>query len=505
MIKHFTLLALLCISYISKADGLVGDFISGIFSEKKQNDVYSSSFLEENIENSESHKINRDMIPEDWLPSVVEKLLPTVVNISIQQKQEIVDSDSSYYHFPGGDILREFREFFEKSDPFGQLERNSKPSFNLGSGAIIHPSGIILTSAHLIGNYDSIKVTTLDGQKFQAELMGMDTETDVAVLKINSDKDLPYASLAPDIDNLKIGQKTIAIGNPLGLCSSVTSGVVSATNRVINSSRVDFIQTDAAINKGSSGGPLFNQYGEIIGTNTAIYTSSGGNIGIGFATPISITKPVIESIVHNGKFEYGWIGIAMQQITEEIGQSLGLDTSEGVIISQIVKGSPAEAAGLMVGDVVTKIDKNVIKTTREFQKYIYKTDIGQSITLELLRKGQVKSIPIKIQKKTSEISESDKLSVYKISGISVTNLSEKNRAKFQISNDIKGVLISQVKDFSFLRPGDVILSVANTDVSDISKFISVIEKEKENSSKSVLLFVRREDFNFFTALPLNKE
>ncbi len=438
---------------------------------------------------------------DEWLPDLVESLLPTVVNISILHKPNNDSSSSNLYYFPGGDILKEFRDFFERSDPFGGGKQNKSPSSSLGSGVIINSSGVILTSAHLIGNYQEINITTLDGKKYAAEVVGLDAETDVAVLKINSDTPLPYANMGSS-DDLRVAQTTIAIGNPFGLGSTVTLGVISATNRDINSSRVEFIQTDAAINQGNSGGPLFNKNGEVIGTNSSIYTITGGNLGIGFAIPIDISKPIIEMLIRDGKVMHGWLGITMQEVTEEISKSLDQERPFGIIVSQTIKGSPAEKAGLKIGDVILKINDITIENPRHVQKLVYKMNVGDKIKLTILRNGTKKNISLTIDQKSVR-DDLDQYSheVYDLNGIEVIDISENLRHKLNI-NDTKGVLVQSAPNSKFLKRGDIIFNAANSEIDSVKKLKSVVESEKKKGSNSILLWINRSGINIFTAISL---
>ncbi len=295
------------------------------------------------------------------LADLVEELIPAVVNISSEQiiKQEN-NSRTRVPSMPGNNFFDDFREFFERFDQFF-MDRG--PSVNkevvlLGSGFIIDKGGTIVTNYHVIKNAQDITVTMNDNTYFKAEVSGYDAKTDLAVLKIKADKDLPFVAFG-DSDKARVGDTVIAIGNPFGLGGSVSTGIISARSRDISIGTMnEFIQTDAAINRGNSGGPLFDLNGKVIGINTAIYSpsESGGNVGIGFAIPSNLAMSIIDTLKSGKKIKHGWLGVQVQPITKEFAESLGLKDIKGALVASIVKDSPAEKGGIKVGDILLEFD-----------------------------------------------------------------------------------------------------------------------------------------------------
>jgi serine protease Do len=294
---------------------------------------------------------------------LAEKLMPSVVNISATTIVE-TRSQEFPFQFPPGSPFEEFFKDFQQNQ--GPQKRKSTA---LGSGFVIKENGTVITNNHVIQNAEGIFVKFTDGKEYEAKLIGTDPVSDIAVLKIQSDKKFPAVNFA-NSDEAKVGDWVIAIGNPFGLGGTVTQGIVSAINRDINMGRYDnFIQTDASINQGNSGGPLFNMDGEVLGINTAIFSNSGGSVGIGFAIPSNFAKNVIDQLIKFGETKRGWLGVRIQTVTKEIADSLGLKEATGALITDINKGSPADKAGLNSGDIIIEFNGNKVKTTRDLQRY----------------------------------------------------------------------------------------------------------------------------------------
>jgi len=336
---------------------------------------------------------NEALSLENAFISVSKKAGPAVVSISTK----ITSSDSGQYFyspFGGGDF---FERFFK--DFFGEIPKREFKSMGLGSGIIIDPDGYILTNEHVIHNADKITVTLSDGGKFPAALVGKDYRSDIAVLKIKAQKKLPFVKLG-DTKNVKIGQWAIAIGNPFGFAvnspkPTITVGVVSALHRSLPATEyrgriyTDLIQTDAAINPGNSGGPLLNLKGEVIGINVAIYTTSGGYQGIGFAIPIDQAKYVLDKLLKGEEVEYGWLGIQIQDLSRELADYWGIPDHKGALVVKTIKGGPADNAGIKEGDVIRKLDGSEIENTEDLMNKVMHTKVGKSVDCEIIRDKKI--------------------------------------------------------------------------------------------------------------------
>lgn len=335
---------------------------------------------------------------------LAEQLSPAVVNISISQviapqSLEIpgIPEDSPLNNF--------FDEFFEQ-----QMKAGPQRVQSLGSGFLIDPSGVVITNNHVIEGADSIEITFTDGKTLPATLVGSDPKTDLAVLRVESDEALPYVGFG-DSDKLRVGDWVMAIGNPFGLGGSVTAGIVSALNRDIHAGNYDdFIQTDAAINRGNSGGPLFNLDGEVVGVNSAIISPSGASVGIGFAVPASTAKPVVEQLLKYGETRRGWIGVRIQTVTPDIAESVGLGPVRGALIAGLTEGGPAAAAGLQPGDVVLAFDRHPIATMRDLPRIVAAAEIGSTVELQIFRDGETLTRRIEIAQLTDDVEARSKVS-----------------------------------------------------------------------------------------------
>ncbi len=325
----------------------------------------------------------------DTISDVAEKVIDAVVNISTSQKVET--RNSPLPQLPNDPQLDElFRDFFNRrgqGDPQNR-ERGPRRVNSLGSGFIIDPSGIVVTNNHVISEADEITVILNDGARLKAEIIGRDQKTDMALLRVKPDKPLKAVKFG-DSEKLRLGEWVIAIGNPFSLGGSVTAGIVSARNRDINSGPYDnYIQTDAAINRGNSGGPLFNLDGEVVGVNTAIISPSGGSIGIGFAVPSKTAMPVIDQLKQFGETRRGWLGVRIQQVTDEIAESLKVAPPRGALVAGVDDKGPAKPAGIEPGDVIVKFDGKDIKEMRDLPRVVADTPVGKQVPVVVIRKGK---------------------------------------------------------------------------------------------------------------------
>ena len=461
--------------------------------------------------------------PESFAP-LAEQLSPAVVNISTtQQLKRPTADDLPVPQLPPGSPFEEwFKDFFDKQDQQGKPRRVT----SLGSGFIIDPKGVIVTNTHVISDADEIEVTLTDGTKYPAELLGRDEKTDIAVLQVKPNKDLPFVNFG-DSGVLKVGDWVMAIGNPFGLGGTVTAGIVSARNRDINAGPYDdFIQTDAAINRGNSGGPLFNMDGEVIGVNTAIISPTGGSIGIGFAVPSEMVKGVVAQLRQYGETRRGWIGVRIQTITDEIAQGLGAGTSKGALIAEVTADGPAAKAGLEAGDLITKFDNRAVPDMRTLPRIVAETEIGRTVPVEAVRKGEVKTFQVtlgrleendKAETKTSTNEETPESTVTSTQvetlGLSLAILNDELRQKYQVPADVKGVVIIDIKEDSpagyaasegRVRKGDVIEEVQQEAVGAPDDVSTKVKKVVDAKGKVVLLLLNRAGDRSFAALRLDQ-
>jgi serine protease Do len=455
----------------------------------------------------------------DNIADIAERVIDAVVNISTSQKVETRNTPMP--QMPNDPQLDElFRDFFNRrgqGDPQNR-ERGPRRVNSLGSGFIIDPSGIVVTNNHVISEADEITVILNDGARLKAELIGKDQKTDIALLKVKPDKPLKAVKFG-DSEGLRLGEWVIAIGNPFSLGGTVTAGIVSARNRDINSGPYDnYIQTDAAINRGNSGGPLFNLDGEVVGINTAIISPSGGSIGIGFAVPSKTATPVIDQLRQFGETRRGWLGVRIQQVTDEIAESLKISPPRGALVAGVDDKGPAKPAGIEPGDVIIKFDGKDIKEMRDLPRVVADTPVGKRTPVIIIRKGkeETKTVTLgrledgeKLAAVTSKSDDApDKSVVKKTLGIELANMSDDLRKRYKIKDTVKGVVITGVDAGSpaadkRLSPGDVIVEIAQEAVASADDLQTKIDKLKKDGRKSALLLVAGADGELrFVALSL---
>jgi len=381
-----------------------------------------------------------------------------------------------------------FKDFFERF--FGdQIPRDFRQQ-SLGSGFVIDKDGFILTNNHVVENTEEIKVKLADKREYDAKIVGRDTKTDLALIRIESDHPLVPLTLG-DSDKLYVGDWVIAIGNPFGLEATVTAGIVSAKYRDIGAGSYDnFIQTDASINPGNSGGPLLNTAGEVVGINTAILSRSGGSVGIGFAIPINMAKDLLPQL-KKGKVVRGWLGVMIQKITPDLKEKLGLKDEKGALVADVTAGGPAEEAGIKRGDVIVSFDGEDIKEMHDLPYIVASTPVGKKVTLELIRKGKKKSLQVK----TGELKEEDESPVVSEAspnlGLMVKEVTPELARNFGLSETM-GLVVVQVESNSpageaGMRPGDIILEVDQISMKDLAQFNRKIEKYKAGDTILFLL------------------
>ena len=426
---------------------------------------------------------------------LAEKSMPSVVNISATTVVE-TRSQPFPFQFPPGSPFEEFFKDFDQNR--GPQKRRSTA---LGSGFVIKDNGTVITNNHVIQNAEGIFVKFTDGKEYEAKLIGTDPVSDIAVLKIQSNKKFPAVKFA-DSDKAKVGDWVLAIGNPFGLGGTVTQGIISAINRDINMGRYDnFIQTDASINQGNSGGPLFNMDGEVLGINTAIFSNSGGSVGIGFAIPANFAKNVIDQLIKYGETKRGWLGVRIQTVTKEIADSLGLNETIGALVTDVNKNSPADKAGLQQGDIITEFNGQKVKTMRDLPRLVGEAEVGKPAKLKIWRKKRfiTKTVVLGRLEDTAEfkpkkIPTKSKEQTLKILGIDIRNINDddaKNRSKLI---DKSGVIIKKIDpngamSLLAVRPGDAIVALQNTPIKNARDFEKKLKKQISSGSKSILLTI----------------
>ncbi len=440
---------------------------------------------------------------------LAEDLLDAVVNISTSQNVGGSSREVPLPEVPEGSPFEEFfDDFFNQNPnaPGGPPNRLPRRVQSLGSGFVVDPAGIIITNNHVIEGADEIIANFPDGSKLTAELIGRDEKTDIAVLRVSppEGKTLKSVQFGPS-NTLRVGDWVMAIGNPFGLGSTVTVGIVSAQNRDINSGPYDnYIQTDAAINRGNSGGPLFNMEGEVVGINTAIISPSGGSIGIGFAIPSETASAVVNQLIEFGETRRGWLGVNIQQVTDDLAESLGLERARGALVAGVTDNGPAAAAEIKPGDVIVEFDGRPIGEMRELPRLVANTQIGREVSVRLIRKGEEMEVKVTLGRleeaeglevaSTSEDEPADPQPTEQVLGMTLKELDPASRETFQIKPDVEGVLVSNVADGSAaaekrIQPGDTIVEVAQEGVSTPEDVAKAVQDLKEKGRKSALLLL----------------
>ena len=455
----------------------------------------------------------------DGIADVAEKVIDAVVNISTSQT---VDANKggggggnerqATPQLPPGSPFEEFFDDFFKNrrgGPGGGSkggEMQPRKTNSLGSGFIIDTSGVVVTNNHVIADADEINVIMNDGTKIKAELVGVDKKTDIAVLKFKPVKPLVAVKFG-ESDKLRLGEWVIAIGNPFSLGGSVTAGIVSARNRDISQGPYDsYIQTDASINRGNSGGPLFNLEGEVVGVNTLIISPTGGSIGLGFAVPSKTVIGVVNQLREFGELRRGWLGVRIQQVTDEIAESLNIKPARGALVAGIDDKGPAKPAGIEPGDVVVKFDGKDVKDPKDLSRVVADTAVGKEVEVVVIRKGaeETKKVTLgrledneKAQQaaaKTKDEPAAEKPVTQKVLGLDLAALSKDLRGKYKIKESVKGVVITGVDGASDaaekrLSAGDVIVEVAQEAVTNTADVKKRVDQIKKDGRKSVLLMV----------------
>jgi serine protease Do len=449
---------------------------------------------------------------------VVQAVQPAVVNISTMTKARGEEGPGRDFQFrfdlpedsPFQEFFKQFEEQFrDRGDDRGEFRREGQ-----GSGFIIDPEGYVVTNNHVVDGAETVTVTMNNGDEYTAEVVGTDGKTDLALLKIATDKQLPALHWG-DSDRVRVGDWVLAVGNPFGLGGTVTAGIVSARERNINAGPFDeFLQVDAPINQGNSGGPLFDPDGGVIGVNTAIFSPSGGSVGIGFAIPSSIAKGVIEQLRETGTVERGWLGVQIQLVTPEIASAVGLDSDKGALVASVQPDSPASKAELQQGDVILKVDGQDVAEMKQLPRIIAGLSSGHDAQLTVWRDGKEVSVPVTIgqmeQDQVASVDTVDPEAEAETSsslGAELTALTPDVIEEFGLPEGTSGVVVVSVEPDSIaaehgLRPGDIIESVSKTKVKTVDDVERLLAEAKEAKQEAVLLLVNRGGTSMYVAVKI---
>jgi len=431
-------------------------------------------------------------LPNEGFTAVVKESMPAVVNISTTRVVKSQDAspfmnDPFFKQFFGDEFSRQF-----------QVPKSRRESA-LGSGVIVDKRGYIITNNHVIAKADEIKVVLNDKREFKAKLIGTDPKTDVAVIKISGDN-LPVLPWG-DSDNLQVGEYVLAIGNPFGLSQTVTMGIVSATGRanVGIADYEDFIQTDAAINPGNSGGALVNAKGQLVGMNTAIFSRSGGYMGIGFAVPSNMAHKVMESLIKSGKVTRGWLGVSIQGMDEDLAKHFGLKSAEGVLVNEVMDGTPAAKGGVKEGDVIVAFDGKDTPDPTTLRNIVAETKVGKSVQMKVIRDGKSKMLTIAVAEQPKNLAETEKPEMENdtgtiLKGVEVQDMNEQIAQQLGLPKMTAGVVVTNVTvgtpaERAGLMSGDVILQVNNKRIRNVKDFRTAVESA--NKKKGFLLLINR--------------
>jgi serine protease Do len=436
-------------------------------------------------------------VPTTFAP-IARAARPAVVNVSTTQT---IHTQGFQGFSPGP---------FGEQDPFFQFFRHFFPQMPrnftqraLGSGVIIDQAGYIVTNAHVVKNADKIVVKLEDKREFNAKVVGIDEKTDVALLKIHSPGDLTVATLG-DSDAMHVGDWVVAIGNPFGLSETVTAGIISAKGRVIGEGPYDdFIQTDASINPGNSGGPLLNLQARVIGINSAIYSRSGGNIGIGFAIPINLVKSVVEQLKAHGKVVRGWLGVAIQDVTPDLAHSFGLKEAEGALVGDVTAGGPAARAGFERGDVIIDYNGTHISEAHQLPTLVAETPVGKTVPVTIMRNGHTKTLSVKVGEMPSAAASAPAEQATADWGLTVADITADLAQQFNLGQGTRGVVVTAVAsnspaDAAGIQPGDVITEANHQTVHNVSDYRKAVASA--GKAQQLLLLVQRQGQAFFVAL-----
>lgn len=439
---------------------------------------------------------------------VAERVSPAVVNVTVVSEPTAETPRMVHPGIPEGTPMDEFfRKFFEQPGMSGQRRAQGA-----GSGFVIDPSGLVVTNNHVIDGASEVTVTLNDGAKYKATVVGRDDKTDIALLKIDAGRPLPHVDLG-DSGTARVGDWVLAVGNPFGLGGSVNAGIVSARGRDIHSGPYDdYIQIDAPINRGNSGGPLFDAYGRVIGVNTAIYSPTGGNVGIGFAIPAETVRTVVADLRTNGRVERGWLGLQIQPVTEELAAGLGLKDTSGVLVADVLRDGPAAGTDLKPGDVILSTDGQPLRDYKDLPKRVAAIKAGTRMTLDVMRAGQ----PVQVAIVVGRMPEGDTLAQTANPsaaetgqarlGLALAPLTAELRRDRGLSGDSTGVVVTRVEpgspaDQAGIEAGSLISMVGGTPVATPDQVVAAVRAAAEAKREAVVLRVEKDGKHRFVAVP----
>lgn len=433
---------------------------------------------------------------------LVEKVSPAVVSIRVVEEETVASADIPDLPFPPGSPFEKFFKQLQPKGPDGKpLKRKAMAQ---GSGFFVSADGYVVTNNHVVQNGKEITVVLTDGTEMKATLVGRDQKTDLALIKVKVTKPMPYVAFG-DSDRLRVGDWVLAVGNPFGLGGTVTSGIVSARGREIGAGPYDdFLQIDASINRGNSGGPTFDIHGNVIGVNTAIYSPTGGSVGIGFAIPSNIAARVVAQLKEHGKVTRGWLGVSIQPVDADLAASLSLDKPKGALVAEVTAGSPAEKAGIQPGDVITRVNGKDMADVRDVSRTVADLRPGTNAAIDIWRDGRARSIKAAIAifpDKIEMASAGDKSAP---SGETATQ-----SLGLALGQSADGVVVQSVDPNSEaaekgIQPGDIIVKVSGKDVKTPADVVEGVRQAKKADKSSVLLLLRSQDQQRFVALTIKK-
>jgi len=448
----------------------------------------------------------------DSFADLVQQVSPSVVMITTSTM--VSEPANPGPNFPEGspfsDLFKDFNMPGGPNAPQGPTRQHRADA--LGSGFVISEDGYIVTNNHVIENADEISIEFFDGSKKDAKLIGTDPKTDIALLKVESDKPLPFVQFG-DSDQMRVGDWVMAMGNPLGQGFSVSAGIVSARNRELSGTYDDYLQTDAAINRGNSGGPLFNMDGQVVGVNTAILSPNGGSIGIGFSMASNVVSKVIDQLKQYGETRRGWLGVKIQEVTPDMAEAMGLAKPEGALVSEVPDG-PAKAAGMLAGDVITSFDGGEVKDTKDLVRRVADAPVGQAVRVTVMRGGKQETLLVTLGRRELAEGEAVPAAVTKptdtegqVLGMTVTPLTDELISELGLQPGQQGLVIKDLDEASpafdkGLRAGDLITEAGQQPVTAIADLEARVKEAKDGGRKSVLLLIRRGGEPRFVALPV---
>jgi serine protease Do len=458
--------------------------------------------------------------PPESFADLAAKVSPAVVNVSsthVMTQQE-GQGPGEMPQFPEGSPFDQFFKQFQEQQR--EQQKHPRKVTSLGSGFIIDANGYVVTNNHVVDDAKDIEVTLTDGSEYPAKVIGTDAKTDLALLKVEAKKPLPYVSFG-DSDTMRIGDWVMAVGNPFGLGGTVTAGIVSARGRDIHEGPYDdFLQIDAAINQGNSGGPTFSTDGSVIGINTAIVSPTGGSVGIGFAIPSNLAKPIIAELKEQGHIERGWLGVSIQELTPDLTQGMGLNTDKGALVASVQPGSPAAEAGIKSGDVVLGFGDHVIASPKDLSRVVAETQSGASMPMKIWRDGSERTINVKIAQMKEEVASAEgsgkgssdgpaASDTVQQLGATLAPVTDETRQQFGLADDAAGVVIADLEQDSVLadqgvRPGDVIERINDRKVANPADVATALHEARADKRSVAVMLIGRDGNDRFVAVQIGQ-